>query len=323
VSGIGLAVVIAEYGTTPSAVDWPTPEAGPNEALIEFEAAGLNPVDLAIGSGRFYMPLPSAPLVAGAEAVGIVVASARFPPGTRVWALGMTGCFAERFTIAEDLLVAVPDGVTPTVAAAMGIAGLAGLMPVMSRGEIVPGERVLILGASGIVGQVAVQAARAAGAGWIVAAARSGPGRARALAAGADVAIGVGDAQAERDLVDAAGDGIDLVVDTLWGEPVQTSLAVLRSGARVVQVGSASAPTSTVTGGTLRGKRVDIRGFSVFSEPFASLERDYPLLCNAAAAGTVSIGIDEVPLADASTAWEAQAHQATGRKLVLVGSPDA
>jgi len=68
---------------------------------------------------------------------------------------------------------------------------------------------------------------------------------------------------------------------------------------------------------------LDIRGFSVFSEPFAGIERDYPMLCAAAQAGTVTIGIDEVPLTDAALAWEAQAHQATGRKLVLVGSPAA
>jgi NADPH2:quinone reductase len=319
VTGGNRAVVIAEYGVTPTVVDWPAPAPGPGQALIEFEAAGLNPVDLAIGSGRFYMPLPAAPLVAGAEAVGRVISSERFLPGTRVWALGLTGCFSERFVVAEDRVVPVPDGVGADVAAAMGIAGLAGWMPVMSRGEIVPGERVLVLGASGIVGQVAIQAARAAGAAWIVAAARSEAGRARALAVGADVAVGVGDADSERDLVHAAGDGIDLVVDTLWGEPVQASLAVVRTGGRVVQVGSASALTSTVAGGTLRGKRIDIRGFSVFSEPFSGIERDYPLLCAAAEAGTVAIRIDEVSLDESVRAWETQAHQATGRKLVLVG----
>ncbi len=314
------AVVIREYGQPPATEDWAAPTAGAGQSLIRLEAAGLNPVDLAIASGRFYLPLPVAPCVAGAEAVGVVVASARFAPGTRVWALGMTGCFSELFVVADDLLIPVPDDVPPLLAAAMGVAGLAGWMPVMSRGAIVPGERVLILGASGIVGQVAIQAARAAGAGWIVAAARSEDGRLRALRAGADAVVGVATHEADSALADAAGDGLDLVIDTLWGEPLQTVLAHLRTGARVVQVGSSAAQTASLAGGPLRGKRVDILGFSLFSEPFAALERDYPLLCQAAAAGTVRIGIDEVPLDDAASAWAAQAHQATGRKLVLLAA---
>jgi len=312
------AAVIRAYGQPPVVGDWPAPVAAPGTTRIRLEAAGVNPVDLAIGSGRFYLPLPGSPLVAGAEAVGTVVDSARFAAGTRVWALGMTGCFAEEFAVADDRLIPVPDGVPPATAAAMGIAGLGGWMPVMSRGRMVPGERVLVLGASGIVGQVAVQAARAAGAGWIVAAARSQEGRARALAAGADVAVGVGTSGADEELAAAAAEGFDLIIDTLWGEPLQIALAHMRTGTRVVHVGSAAAQTATLAGGPLRGARVDILGFSLFTEPFGGIERDYPLLCEAAAAGTIRIGIDEVPLEDAASAWQTQARQAIGRKLVLV-----
>ena len=149
--------------------------------------AGLNPVDLAIASGRFYLPLPEPPCVAGVEAVGIVVASERFPVGTRVWSLGHDRALLRRSSSHPTTSwSSVPEERQASVAAAMGVAGLAGWMPVMSRGAIVPGERVLVLGASGIVGQVAVQTARAAGAGWIVAAARSDGGCRRALIAGAD-----------------------------------------------------------------------------------------------------------------------------------------
>lgn len=312
------AAVIDAYGLDPVVRDWPAPSAGPGESLVRFEAAGLNPVDLAIGSGRFYLPLPEPPYVAGVEAVGIVVASDRYPVGTRVWGLGLTGRFAQVFAAADDRLVPVPDDVPATVAAAVGVAGLAGWMPVMSRGGIVPGERVLVLGASGIVGQVAVQTARAAGAGWIVAAARSDDGCRRALTAGADMVVRLSDPDFDLQLANAAGDGFDLIIDTLWGEPLQASLAAIRTGARIVHVGSASAQTASLAGGALRGKRVDIRGYSLFSEPFASVARDYPLLCQAALAGTVSIGIDEVALEDAADAWRAQAHQASGRKLVLI-----
>lgn len=312
------AVVITKYGTVPTVEGWPTPTAGAGETLIRFEAGGLNPADLAVASGRFYLPLPEPPCVAGLEAVGIVVESERVPIGTRVWSLGITGRFSEVFAAPDDQLVVVPEGITAPVAAAMGVAGLAGWMPVMSRGGMVPGERVLVLGASGIVGQVAVQTARAAGAGWIVAAARSADGCWRARRAGADAVVRLTDSDFELQLADAAGDGFDLVIDTLWGEPLQASLAALRTGARIVHVGNASAPMASFVGGALRGKRVDIRGFSIFVEPAEAIARDYPLLCQAAAAGTVSIGIDEVRLDDAVRAWTEQAQQASGRKIVLI-----
>jgi NADPH:quinone reductase len=317
-SGAVRAVVIEEYGAIPAVRDWPQPTAGPGQSLVRFEAAGLNPVDLAISSGRFYLPLPEPPCVAGVEAVGTVIASERFPVGTRVWSLGLTGRFAQVFAAPDDELVPVPEEVSASVAAAMGVAGLAGWMPVMSRGAIVPGERVLVLGASGIVGQVAVQTARAAGAGWIVAAARSEGGCRRALIAGADAVVRLTEPDFDLQLAEAADDGFDLVIDTLWGEPLQASLAALRTGARIVHVGSTSAQMASLVGGTLRGKRVDIRGFALFSEPFEAIARDYPLLCQAAMAGTVSIGIDEVALEDAAEAWVAQGHQASGRKFVLV-----
>jgi NADPH2:quinone reductase len=312
------AVIVSGYGGAPTVGEWRASTPREGEALLHFVAAGLNPVDVAIGAGRFYLPLPTPPYVAGAEAVATVISSARFARGTRVWSLSTTGRFAERFVARDADLVPVPDGVSSSLAAAVGIAGLAGWMPITTRGALLPGERVLVLGASGVVGQVAVQAARAAGASWIVAAGRSVAGRERALRRGADVAVGVGDGDFGARLADAAGDGIDLVVDTLWGEPLVASVAVLRAGARIVHVGTASGPTAALAGGPLRGKRIDIRGFAVFSEAHDDRVREYAAVCQAAADGTVAVDIDEVPLADAPDAWATLATHSSGRKLVLV-----
>jgi len=311
-------VIVSAYGSVPSVGQFPAPTRREGESLLRLVAAGLNPVDLAIGAGRFYLPLPTPPYVAGAEAVATVVASERFAPGARVWSLATSGRFAEVFVARDAELVPVPDGVSSSLAAALGIAGLAGWMPITTRAAVVPGERVLVLGASGVVGQVAVQAARVAGAGWIVAAARSAAGRERALRLGADVAVGVGGDDMGRRLAEAAGDGIDVVVDTLWGEPLVASIDVLRRGGRIVHVGAASALTAQLPGGPLRGKRVDIRGFSLFNESPEDVAREYGRLCRAAAAGEIGLGIDEVPLADAVAAWVAQATQSSGRKHVLV-----
>ncbi len=308
------AAIVAEYGTAPKWESWPTPVPGPGEALVRFEAAGLNPVDLAIGAGRFYLPLPAPPYVAGAEAVGTIVSSVRWAPGTRVWSLSPVGRFSELFVARDDELIAVPGGVDPKIAAAMGIAGLAGWSPIVTRGGLSPGERVLVLGASGIVGQVAIQTARARGAGHIVAVARSMDGQTRARACGAHVACGLSDAE----IAASTGEGIDLIVDTLWGSPAMSALGLLSSSGRLVQIGSAAAQSADLVAGPLRGRRIDIRGFSVFSEPFDEMATQYPALCEAAQRGEIAIGIDAIDVRDIADAWSAQAQQSSGRKFVLV-----
>jgi NADPH2:quinone reductase len=210
----------------------------------------------------------------------------------------------------------VPDGVPAALAVALGIAGLAGWMPVRRRGGLQPGDTVLVLGASGAVGQIAIQAAVHGGAGRIVAAARSEAGleRARALGATATVRLGGDDAAALRE---ACAPGADLVIDPLWGTAVVAALGALRARARIVQVGNAAGPVAEMPAGPYRGGRLDLRGFSVFSEHRDDLAAAYRELCEAAAAGAVRLDVVEVPLADGPAAW---ARQTAGNapKQVLV-----
>jgi NADPH:quinone reductase-like Zn-dependent oxidoreductase len=289
---------------------------GPGEALVRVRAAALNPVDQAIAAGRFYLPVPDPPFVAGAEAVGEVVASDRHAPGTRVWCLAMTGGLAGALTVPDEALVPVPAGVPDALAAALGIAGLAGWIAVRGRGGLAPGERVVVTGAGGVVGRVAVQAARLGGADRVVAVARSAEGRAAALALGADEALAPG-----PDLGPAlreATDGADLVIDTLWGEIAPACLAALRRGGRLVQVGNGAGPEAVVVAGPLRGGRLDLRGLSLFSEPPAEIAAAYPELLSAAAGGAIRVAVEELPLAEAPAAWARQAAGTGGVKLVLV-----
>lgn len=304
------------WGQPPELAEAPEPPAAPGRALVRVSAAALNPVDLAIASGRFYMPLPDPPFTSGAEAVGEVVSSERLPAGTRVWCLTMIGAYGELVSVAEDALVPVPGALEDTAAAALGIAGLAGWMPVRERGRMAPGETVVVLGASGVVGQVAVQAARLNGAARVVAVARSEEGRARALRRGADVALPTGEGLAAA-LRDACGEGADLVVDALWGDSAGAALGVLRHGGRHVQVGNAERPDLEVVAGPLRGGRIDLLGFSVFTEDPADRRRAYAELAEVAAMGEVEIDVEPVPLADAPAAWERQRAGTRGTKLVL------
>jgi NADPH2:quinone reductase len=312
------ALSLPAWGATPVVADVPTPVASPGRALVRVSAASLNPVDLAVASGRFYMPLPDPPFVPGAEVVGEVVVDGIHPAGTRVWCLILTGGLGEVVAAPSERLVPVPDGIPDELAAALGVAGLAGWMPVRERGALVPGETVVVLGASGVVGQVAVRAARAGGAGRIVAVARRAEGRDRALALGADVALPTGDGLADA-LREACGDGADLIVDTLWGDSAAAAIGASAHGARLVQVGNAESPVMPMVAGPLRGGRLDLLGFSVLVEEPAEVARAYRELTAAVVAGEIDIDleIDVVGLDEAPAAWERQGAGTEGHKLVV------
>src|SRR5439155_13163390 len=184
------AAVLEEYGT-PGAGDFQEPVAGKGQAVVEVRAAGLNPVDVAISAGRFYAGKPPLPCVAGREGVGIL-------DGRRLYFDAPVlpfGSMAERSLIDPASTYPVPDELDDGVAVALGIAGLAAWLALTWRAALQAGEHVLVLGASGVVGQIAVQGARILGAGRVVAAARSAQELQRSLALGADCTVRLGEAR--------------------------------------------------------------------------------------------------------------------------------
>jgi NADPH:quinone reductase-like Zn-dependent oxidoreductase len=310
------ALSIPAAGAAPVVTEVPPPEPRPGESLIRVARAGLNPLDLAIAAGRFYLPVPDPPYVAGAEVVGEVVGSSTLPAGARVWGIGLTGGLAELATVPDAMLAPVPEGVGDELAIALGIAGLAGWMPVLDRGALVPGEVCVVLGAGGAVGQMAVQAARSAGAARVIAVARSEAGRARALALGAELALPTGPDLAAA-LRAACPEGVDLVIDPLWGPSAAAALASLARGGRLVQVGNAESPVAELAAGGLRGRLADIRGFSVLVEEPERLRAAYSEIAAAALAGEISALVETVPLDGAPDAWARQASGAGGVKVVV------
>jgi NADPH2:quinone reductase len=319
------AVLVDELGAPPALGEAPEPEPQPGEALLEVVAAPLNPVDISVASGKFFAGSPPVPYVAGAEAVGRVVSSEAFPAGTLVWTgmqgLGIDrdGTFAERVAAREDHLVPVPDGADPALAAALGIAGLAAWLPLSWRTFVRPGETVLVLGATGTLGLVAVQAAWVLGAGRVVAAGRNAERLERAREAGAEAVVELrGQADLADELREACGDGgPTLVVDPLWGEPFVAALTAAAPGARIVQIGQSAGPEAIVPSGAVRGKMVDILGYTNLRVPPDVLAEGYRALVEHAAAGRITIDIERLPLEQAAEAWQRQAAGADA-KLVLV-----
>src|SRR2546421_12067636 len=238
------AAVIREVGALAEVDD----VAEPAGEAIEVLAAPINPIDLAVSRGLLVTGHPELPYVPGCEAVG------RTADGRIVWILGgslgrtSNGAIGERAAVGDAYSVEVPEGADPALAAGLGIAGLAGWLPFAWRAPLRPGENVLVLGATGSVGLIAVQTAKLLGAGRIVAAGRSAAGLERAMALGADSAVRL---EEQADLVDACksafgGDGPSYVFDALWGDAGASAVMAAAPKATIVNVGQAAGATAAL-----------------------------------------------------------------------------
>ena len=315
------AAVISELGGAPAVTDRLEPD-DPGKALVELVAAALNPVDLAIAAGRFPAGSPPVPYVPGVEAVGTVVRSSRFAAGTRVYALGgglgvaTDGTFAERFLAADTALHEVPEGIDDVRAVAFGVPGLAAWLPLTWMTTVREGESVLVLGATGAVGSVAIQAAKLLGAGTVVGVGRNPERLARAKSYGADEALTTGPELAAR-LRAAFGERPPtLVLDGMWGEPIVAGLTVAAPGARILHIGQSAGPEATIPSGLVRGKQLLIHGFTDFAVPADAFARGYRELLAHVAAGRISLEIETVPLERIAEAWARQSR-GEGMKLVV------
>jgi len=292
----------------------PEPAEVDGSGAIEIVAVALNALDLAIAAGRFYGGHPPLPYVPGCEAVGRL-------DGARVYLFGegrgirRDGFLVERTDFPRDLAVPVPDDLDDAVAAAAGIAGIAGWLPLSERAPVRPDDRVLILGATGTVGSIAVQAARLLGAERVVAAGRDRERLERARSLGADESVSLdGDELAER-LREASGDeGPTLVVDALWGEPLRAAAEAAAPGARIVHVGQSAGPESTLASAAVRGKRLSILGHSNFALAPAQQAQAYREVAELLAAGRLTIDVETFSVDAVADAWAAQSR---GSKAVV------
>jgi len=318
------AAVVEEIGRPPRATEVGAPERGAGEALVAVRAASLNPIEIRIAAGRFARPAQP-PYVPGLEGAGAIVESDGHEPGRRVRVegplpgFGASGTLAQLVAVPDAALVELPDGVDDATAAALGTVGITAELA-LERSGLVEGESVLVLGATGAVGQMAVQLARLRGAGRVVAAGRSPQGLDRARELGADVAVELGDATTDDGLRDAANGPIDVVVDVVWGRPAMAALGALATEGRLVNVGEAAGTDVQVALGPLRNKQGSILTLSSGWSPLDVKLRAYRAVLDHVANGRVTVDHERVPLAEIASAWERQARS-PGKKLVIDVEP--
>lgn len=229
------AAVIAERGLPPVLQDFPEPQAREGATLIKVDTAGLGGWDV-LGAYRLGVQFPC---VIRGEGVG------HAPDGRRVYfgerSVAPFGAWAERTLVPTEEVWDVPDDVDDALAITMGIAGTGALLP-LEQARIQPGETVLILGATGTLGQLALQLARILGAGRVVGAARDAAALERLRARGlADAVVALGGTDDAVALKAVAGEGFDVVLDGVCGAPMLAALKATRWGARILTVGTGGA----------------------------------------------------------------------------------
>jgi NADPH:quinone reductase-like Zn-dependent oxidoreductase len=314
------AALIEQIGQPPVVGEVAEPKRGPGQALVQVTAAPVNPIDLTIANGTFPGGSPEPPYVPGRECVGRVLEGDKLAAGTQVWFMsGNNGCMAEYALADEDTAIELPEGVDHALAAALGIVGLTGWLAVEWRAHLREGERVLVLGATGMVGLVAVQAARILGAGRIAAAGRDAAALEAAKAAGADAVVVLqGSVDEMRDAFEEACDGRpNVIIDPLWGEPARAAVEAAAVTARHVQLGQSAGAEATLRSGSIRNKSLAILGLTVGQIPREIKATAHRKLLEHATSGALSIERETLPLDWVGEAWRRQ-QDSPHRKLVLV-----
>ena len=306
------AAVILRSGATPALDQFADPQPGPGLSVGTLVAAALNPLDIAIVNDQFPFRRLQPPYIAGYEAVVQLSDSTRWyltdPPAPY-------GTLAELVPVPDSAGFPVPAGLDPGLAAALGVAGLAGWVALDYRGHLQPGETVLVLGAGGAAGQLAVQSARILGAGRVVGAAR-GKALEQAADRGADAVVDLADDQAvDAGLAAAAPDSYDVIVDFLWGGLASRAMDHANVGARYIQVGNSAGPTATIAAPVFR-KLLTIVGYGQARTPAEVRRAAYAQLARHALDGKLTLDLERTRLEDISQTWE-YLQAGPPRKLVV------
>ena len=221
----------------------------------------------------------------------------------------------------------VPDAVDDLTAAALPNPAIASWLALEWKARLEPGETVLILGATGVAGRLAVKLARHLGAGRVVGAGRNAEALEALHGLGADATISLegSDDELEEAFADQAGDGgYDVVLDYLWGRPTEALVAALTGHdvtaesrrTRLIQIGEMAGPIIRLPAAALRSSGLEVMGSGGGSIPPAAIFETFPRLWQLAAKGELRIDAVPVPLTDVEEAW--QRTDLGGLRLVLI-----
>jgi len=303
------AAVVHSFDHPPRYQEVAEPAAsGPHDEVVDVLAAGLHPRVRSGASGAHYTSTGVLPLVPGVDGVG------RGADGRlRYFVLDDTphGSMAERTVIDRRRSIELPDGTDPVLVAAAMNPAMSSWIALRRRISFAPGQQVLVLGATGNAGRLAVEIAKHLGAARVVGAGRNEERLASLHDLGADRTVSLaGPAGTVADEVAAAAAEVDVVLDYLWGEPAATAMAAMvtargdRSRALAwIQIGAVAGPTAAIASAALRATNLHVLGSGQGSVTPAGIVAELPSLVALVSTGALHVQAQPVPLADVEQVW--------------------
>jgi len=316
------AAVLHSLDKPPRFERFSEPVAKDGEVVVHVRAAALKPVDKQLASGSHYASRRELPCVCGSDGVG------HLDDGQRVFFGGPRapyGSMAERTVVPRAFTFPVPETVNDDTAAALPNPGVSAWLSLAYRAKLARGENVLILGATGATGKLAVQIAKLLGAARVVAAGRNQEALNTLSKVGADgtISLALSESElAEAFLREGGESGFQVVIDYVWGRPAEAYLAAItrtefapvKSETRFVQVGESAAPTISLAAAALRSTALTILGTAGIP-PREVLFDAFQRVMGYAAEGELHIDTERVPLAEIEGAWQ---RDLPGRRMVIV-----
>ncbi len=303
------AAVVMEPGKTPIFAEFDDPVAHSGEELITVSASALSQITKSRASGSHYTSAGSLPAVVGMDGVGRTQDGRRF---YFVLPKFPYGAMAEKVAMRWEQCVPLPDNLDDVTAAAIAIPGMSSWAAFKERAHLMAGENVLINGATGVAGRLAIQIAKHLGARRVIATGRDVAALEQVKALGADATIPL--IQSPEDLDRAfqeqfGGEGVDVVLDYLWGKSAE---ALIVAGAkagkdavpiRFVQIGASSGGNITLPSAALRSSALVLMGSGIGSIPLEGLVGAIHGVVQAAVPAKLKIKTEIVPLARVEETW--------------------
>lgn len=319
------AAIVHGAGQIPVYGDFSKPAASEGDRLVSVTAAAVSHVVKSRATGTHYSSSGRFPFVAGIDGIG------RLNDGQRVYFVqpkAPFGSMAEWAVVPSAQCLPLPADLDDVTAAAIANPGMSSWAALTERARLKPGETVLVNGATGTAGRLAVQIARHLGAAKVIATARDGKALEAVASLGADVTIPLieDDAAMEEAFKDQFSAGVDVVIDYLWGRSAERLLiAGAKAGKdavpiRFIQIGSASGADITLPSAVLRSSATELIGSGIGSIPLDRLILAIDGVFRAAVPGGFRIAVKPVPLSEVEQAWPLD--NGTRRTVFTVGYTD-
>jgi NADPH:quinone reductase-like Zn-dependent oxidoreductase len=316
------AAVVTSFDKPPHYQQFETPQpTSDDETLVDVLAVGLHPRVRSGAAGAHYTSTGKLPMVPGIDAVG------QRPDGTRIYFVAddhALGTMADKAVVDARRMIELPDDVdVAKVAAAMNPA-MSAWVALRRRVPLQPGQSVLVLGATGNAGAMAVQVAKRLGAATVVGAGRD-PERLAALTSlGADALVALtDDDEATAQALGAAAAEVDIVIDYLWGRPTEQAIMALLTArsdcSRAmdwIQIGAIAGATIELPSVALRSANLRLQGNGQGAVSTMAYLAELPSLVDEIDAGTIAVHPETVPLAEVESAWSRP--EAPGTRTVLM-----